>query len=116
MKGGQGGFFSTYASYGNTVGNMGFNVSYLRKQADNIGPTWCRINDVSAKVRVKLSEKGSVGIKLGFYDEISNSTYVGLTQTMWDQGGTDYARIAPHDRLPVRRYNFMRSYRFLDDN
>ncbi|MFD2526615.1 TonB-dependent receptor family protein [Flavihumibacter stibioxidans] len=112
IKGGQGGFFSGYASYGNTVGNVGFIVSVLRKQADNIGPTWFRINDVSAKVRVKLSEKGSVGMKLGFYDEISNSTYVGLTQTMWDQGGTDYARIAPHDRLPVRRYNFSVTHQY----
>ena len=73
VKGGQGGFFSTYASYGNTVGNMGFNVSYLRKQADNIGPTWFRINDLSAKLRFQLSEKSSIGMKLGVYDELSNS-------------------------------------------
>lgn len=105
VKGGQGGFFSTYASYGNTVGNMGFNVSYLRKQADNIGPTWFRINDLSAKLRFQLSEKSSIGMKLGVYDELSNSTYIGITQSMYDAGGSDYVRLAPDDRLPVRRYN-----------
>jgi Fe(3+) dicitrate transport protein len=114
IKGGQGGFFSTYASYGNTIGNMGFNVSYLRKQADNIGPTWFRINDLSAKLRFQLSDKSSVGLKLGVYDELSNSTYVGITQSMYDAGGFDYARIAPDDRLPVRRYNLSvtHSYQF----
>ncbi|KYP14332.1 TonB-dependent receptor [Flavihumibacter sp. CACIAM 22H1] len=114
VKGGQGGFFSSYASYGNTVGNMGFNVSYLRKQADNIGPTWFRINDLSAKLRFQLSEKSSVGMKLGIYDELSNSTYVGITQAMYDAGGFDYVRLAPDDRLPVRRYNLSvtHSYQF----
>lgn len=84
---------------------MGFNVSYLRKQADNIGPTWFRINDLSAKLRFQLSEKSSIGMKLGVYDELSNSTYIGITQSMYDAGGSDYVRLAPDDRLPVRRYN-----------
>ncbi len=105
VRGGEGGFFSGYASHGNTVGNIGYHVSFLRKQANNIGPTQFHINDFSGKLRFKLSDKSSVGIKLGVYDEYSNSTYIGLTQTMYDAGGQDYVRMAPHDRLPVRRYN-----------
>ena len=105
LRGGQGGFFSGYASYGNTVGNTGFLVSYLHKRADNMGPTWFSLHDLSAKLRIRLSERSNIGVKLGVYDEQSNSTYVGLTQTMYDRGGEDFVRMAPDDRLPVRRYN-----------
>ncbi|HMO60659.1 MAG TPA: TonB-dependent receptor [Ferruginibacter sp.] len=105
LKGGQNGFFSGYASYGNTVGNTGFVVSYMRKQADNMGPTNFQINDVSAKLRIELSSRSRLGIKLGLYDEVSNSTYVGITQTMYDKGGQDFVQLAPNDLLPVRRYN-----------
>ncbi len=105
LRGGQNGFFSGYASYGNTVGNVGFIVNYLHKRADDMGPTWFRLNDLSAKIRIQLSDRSRLGVKLGFYDEQSNSTYVGITQTMYDRGGEDFVRIAPDDCLPVRRYN-----------
>ena len=114
IRGGEGGFFSGYASYGNTVGNTGFLISYLHKRADNLGPTTFEINDFSAKLHININDKSSVGFKLGVYDEISNSTYVGLTQTMFDKGGQDYARLAPDDLLPIKRYNASIShvYRF----
>lgn len=103
LSAGQNGFFSSLMSYGNTVGNAGFRVDFLRKQADNIGPIWFRINDLSSKIRLGLGSRSSLGVKLGLYDERSNSTYIGLTQTMYDQGGQDFARLAPDDRLAVRR-------------
>jgi Fe(3+) dicitrate transport protein len=114
IRGGEGGFFSGYASYGNTVGNTGFLISYLHKRADNLGPTAFEINDFSAKLYFNLNNKSSVGFKMGVYDEVSNSTYVGITQTMFDKGGQDFARLAPDDLLPIRRYNTSVShvYRF----
>ncbi|MDX2248764.1 MAG: TonB-dependent receptor [Bacteroidia bacterium] len=102
--GGEGGFFRGLFSYGNTSGNAGFKVNYLRKQAENIGPTAFRINDLSTKIKLK-SGNSSLGLKLGYYDEISNSTYIGLTQTMYDQGGQDFVQMAPDDRLDIRRYS-----------
>ena len=103
LRGGQGGFFSGLFAYGNTFGNTGFQVDYLRKQADEIGPTKFRINDLTGKIGIKLNSKSKLGVKLGFYDEKSNSTYVGLTQPMFDQGGQDYVIISPDDNLDVRR-------------
>ncbi len=103
LRGGQGGFFSGLIAYGNTYGNTGFQINYLRKQANEIGPTNFTINDLTGKINFKLSSKSKVGLKLGFYDEISNSTYVGLTQLMYDQGGQDFVIIAPDDKLDVRR-------------
>ncbi|MCC5946700.1 MAG: TonB-dependent receptor [Bernardetiaceae bacterium] len=106
VRGGEGSYFSTHIGYGNTVGKAGYQVDFLRKQGDNIGPTQFRINDLNAKVRFALSDKSSLGFKIGVYDEVSNSTYVGLTQSMYDAGGAfDFVQIAPNDELEVRRYS-----------
>jgi Fe(3+) dicitrate transport protein len=50
-----------------------------------------------------LNSNSNLGIKLGYYDEESNSTYIGLTQSMYDQGGQDFVRMSPYDNLPVKR-------------
>lgn len=103
LSGAKNGFFSGFGSYGNTIGKTGFLVSYLHKRADELGPTNFRLNDLSAKIKIELNEKSNLGIKLGFYDEQSNSTYIGLTQTMYNQGGQDFVRMAPFDRIPIKR-------------
>jgi Fe(3+) dicitrate transport protein len=103
LKGGSGGLFSGLATYGNTYGKTGVMVSMLHKRADEIGMLDFNLTDITAKLRFQTSEKSVVGVKLGFYDETSNATYVGLTQSMYDMGGMDFARIAPDDLLKVRR-------------
>ncbi len=112
LKAGTGGFVSTYASYGNTIDKVGFLVSYLNKRADMMGATRFNLHDIAAKLSIALSEKAKIGIKLGLYDEQSNSTYIGLTQTMYDKGGQDYLRMAPNDLLPVRRYHFSATHQY----
>ncbi|WP_226388787.1 TonB-dependent receptor [Penaeicola halotolerans] len=105
MQGGQGGFFSGLLSYGNTFGNSGIQVDYLRKQADEVGPTEFQINDFNVKFKQELTERSTLGLKLGVYNEVSNSTYIGLTQSMYDMGGMDFLRIAPDDQLDVKRFS-----------
>lgn len=105
VRGGQRGYFSGLVSYGNTFGNTGLIVTYLHKRADNLGPVRFQLNDFTAKLNVAISERQSLRFKVGVYDEISNATYLGLTQTMYDRGGQDYVQMAPDDRLPVRRYS-----------
>ncbi len=112
LKAGTGGFASTYASYGNKLDKVGFLVSYLNKRADRIGATRFNLHDVAAKMSIALSEKARIGIKLGLYDELSNSTYIGLTQHMYDKGGQDDQRLAPNDLLPVRRYHFSATHQY----
>ena len=112
LRVGTGGFVSTYASYGNTIDKVGFLVSYLNKRADMMGATRFNLHDIAAKLSIALSEKAKIGIKLGLYDEQSNSTYIGLTQTMYDKGGQDYLRMAPNDLLPVRRYHFSATHQY----
>jgi Fe(3+) dicitrate transport protein len=103
LSGAKGGYFSGFGSYGNTIGKTGFLITYLHKRADELGMTKFRLNDLSAKIKIELNEKSNLGIKLGFYDEQSNSTYIGLTQTMYDQGDQDFTRMAPFDNIPIKR-------------
>ena len=104
VRGGDGGYFNGQASYGTTLDNVGFQLGFLHKQADRIGITRCDINDLTAKIRFQTGENSRIGIKLAFYDENSNSTYVGLTSSMYDNGDY-YTIIAPNDELDVRRYS-----------
>jgi Fe(3+) dicitrate transport protein len=105
IRGGQNGYFSGLLNFGTSFNNSGFTAQYLRKQADNLGATKFMINDFTTKFKVQLSEISTIGIKLGVYDEESNSTYIGITQTMYDDGGQDFTRMAPDDRLNVQRYS-----------
>jgi Fe(3+) dicitrate transport protein len=114
IQGGQGSFFSGLLNYGNTFGNTGLQVNLLRKSAENVGPTQFGITDFNTKFLFKINDKSELGAKIGIYDEISNSTYIGLNQVMFDQGGQDFTRLAPDDRLDVSRLSlsFSHVYRF----
>ncbi len=104
MQGGQGSYLSALASYGNTFNKTGVQINYLRKQADAVGPTNFKINDLTAKLKLPLSDKSTLGVKLAAYNETSNSTYVGITQRMYDIGSNDYSVLMPNDELQVSRY------------
>lgn len=106
IRGGQGGFFTGLFQYGSSFGNTGYTFNYLRKQADDLGPTSFRLDDLNGKIKIKAGIRSTVNLKWSVYNEQSNATYVGITQPMFDQGGQDFVRIAPNDHLDVRRYAF----------
>jgi Fe(3+) dicitrate transport protein len=105
MRGGQGGFFVGRVGYGTTVGNAGLQVNYLRRQGNNIGIIDFALNDLTAKFKLVTGERSVLGLKVGAYDEVSNSTYIGLSQAMYDSGNFDFVHLAPDDELRVRRYS-----------
>lgn len=109
LRGGSGGFGAAQFSYGTTIDNVGFNVNLLHKRADKLGLTRFQVNDFSAKVRFNISDKSRLGFKLAAYDEVSNSTYIGITQTMYD-GGEYFTDMAPYDGLDIRRYSASFTY------
>jgi Fe(3+) dicitrate transport protein len=104
IKGGGNSFALGQVGYGNTIDNTGFYVNVLHKQADKIGTTEFDVNDLTAKLRFQTSQNSHIGIKLQVYDELSNSTYIGLTKTMYDREEY-FTVIAPNDRLDIRRYS-----------
>ena len=103
LRAGSGGYFSGMGSVGNTYGNAGFNINYLFKRADRIGYVGFDVHDFNGKFTLKMGDNTSLAIKLGVYRETSNSTYIGLTQTMYDSGDQDHVRMAPDDKLDVSR-------------
>lgn len=109
---GNDGFFTTLLKYGTTSGNVGAQVNLLRRQADNLVTTHFRINDLSTKFKFILGEQSSLGVKFSVYDENSNSTYIGLTQTMFDRGEY-FEHIAPDDELNIRRYSGSATYDYM---
>jgi len=112
FRAGNGGFLSTQLSHSQTYGNTGVMVNYLHKRADQVGYVGFDIHDFSTKLKFKLSNKSTLGVKISAYDEQSNATYVGLTQSMYDTGGQDFTLIAPDDRLSIRRYAISATHQY----
>lgn len=105
LNGGKDGFFFGFASHGNTVGNAGYVINYLHKRADQLGPLNFVVNDATAKFNYKVSDRSQLGFKFGFYNEESNSTYIGLTQAMYDTGNWDQVNLAPNDLMLLDKYS-----------
>lgn len=104
FNGGENGYFNIQTGYGSTIDNVGFQINLLHKQADKLGITRYDINDLTAKMKFRTGKNSRIGVKLAFYDENSNSTYVGLTQSMYNNGEY-FTIIAPNDELNIRRYS-----------
>lgn len=103
IRGGQNAFFTARFSHGATNGNTGYQVNYLRKSGNGVGIVDYGIHDLSAKFKHVLAANSILGVKVGVYDEVSNSTYVGITQDMYDSGDFDFVHPSPDDQLAVRR-------------
>jgi len=112
LKGAPGGYFMMMGSYGDTKEKTGYQFNLLHKQADNFGLLEFDVTDVTAKFKFQLSSKSVVGLKLGFYNENSNSTYVGMTLPMYQSGLSDLTRIAPYDHLKIRRLSFSATHNY----
>ncbi|GAB1371350.1 TonB-dependent receptor plug domain-containing protein [Candidatus Kapaibacterium sp.] len=109
LIGGSGGFMNAKAGYGASSGATGFLTELYHKKADRIGLTRYSIYDFITKAKFFISDNSSINAKINVYDEVSNSTYVGITQNMYENG--DYFReIAPNDELTIRRYSASLNY------
>jgi Fe(3+) dicitrate transport protein len=110
------GYISGLASYGATYGNVGVQVNYAHKQASNLGYTQFNVHDFSTKLKFKFSEKSTLGVKLGYYTEQSNATYIGLTQQMYASGNQDFVLMAPDDNLNIRRTSISATHHYRASN
>jgi Fe(3+) dicitrate transport protein len=102
VRGGAGGFLRALGTYGGTWNGVGTHVSGLRKQVEDVRGLHFEATDVTGKVAFSAGPRADVGIKVGVYDEVSNATYVGLTEAMFAADPNQHP--APDDRLRMRRY------------
>lgn len=69
---------------GTTAGRVGMSLDYMRKQGDGARDSvHSRLDDLSAKMHVTLTDVHSLTIKANYYGEDSTVTYSGLTEAEW---------------------------------
>ena len=103
VEGGQRGVFVGEASLGASKRDqsVGWITNYLHKQGDGWRSFFYDIEDVQTKFSFRPGQRHTLAVKAGVYDEISNSTYVGLTQPMFERDPNLNA--VPSDALDVER-------------
>ncbi|WP_350290759.1 TonB-dependent receptor [uncultured Croceitalea sp.] len=106
-----------HAQLGDSKKNFGYSVEYLNynsngfKELDNGANTGFDKNDLVAKFKIKTNPDAKLGqeleIKFQYSDEISNETYLGLTQT--DFEATPFRRYAGSqvDEMNTEHIQFM---------
>ena len=110
IQGGQNGFLLAQAQFSKKYENSAMLINVLRKQADGIRDIFFNVTDVLAKMTVKLDDASLLGVKFNVYDELSNSTYVGLTQYLYETN-PNYNPV-PDDRLKIRRYSTSATHQY----
>ncbi len=103
VEGGQRGLFVGQARFGssNRDQSVGWIANYLHKQGDGWRQFYYDIEDAQTKFTLRPNDRHMLTLKAGLYDEISNSTYVGLTTPMYETGPDQNP--VPADTLDVER-------------
>ncbi len=103
LEGGQRGLFIGNGSLGgsNRDQSIGWIANYLHKQGDGWRDFHFDIDDLQGKLVLKPNDRHTFAVKGSLYEETSNSTYVGLTQAMFDADPNQNA--VPSDTLDVER-------------
>ncbi len=89
------------AQYGGTWDNARATLNAFRRRTGDLGGLAHQAADVTTKFGFRAG-KDDFGLKLSVYDESSNATYVGLTDSLFRVA--PYRHPAPNDRLRLRRY------------
>lgn len=103
--GGENAYFSQMVNYGGTFGNTGFDVNVLRKQGDGFrAHQGYFVNEANVKTIHQLNDKNNITTKIGFHQQESQATYVGLTTGMFNNNPKDNP--AQNDKRSIERYSF----------
>jgi Fe(3+) dicitrate transport protein len=102
LRAGNFGYYMGRASVGDTVGAFGYHFDVMHQRFEGHRGLNLQLTDVSTKLRYRLSDAQDIGLKLHFYDEFSNATYLGLTTPQFEN--VPEGNFAVNDELPVRRY------------
>lgn len=100
--GGSGSYRMARLLYGGTWQGTGVAGTALYRRGDDYRGLFFHQADLTTKLAVQPTTEDALGLKLSVYDEVSSSTYVGLTDSIY-RANPDYVP-APNDRLRLRRY------------
>ncbi len=102
LRAGNGGYLLAVAHAGATHGNIGWRIDAVHRRFDGPRALDLGLTDVSARLRLQLSPRSILGVKLNVYREDSASTYLGLTTPQLARDPTFNG--ASNDRFTVNRY------------
>lgn len=97
------GLLTFHAMYGDRIGNAGFILSALRRQGEGFRGIRFEVTDLYGKFLLRMGPSSDLLVRLGFYDEGSASTYLGLTQPMFEADPNQNP--AQYDWFRLRRYS-----------
>jgi len=104
LQGGNNEYYSGLFSYGGTWGDVGVDGMYMHKQGTGFREhSSFNIHDFTTQFAFGLTTSSRLGVKINLYDETSQSTYLGLTQPMFD--ADPYQNPAINDKMDVQRYS-----------
>ena len=89
--------------YGDVAGDLRYVVQVFHKEGDGFRNMPFAITDGMAKLVYPTGKGGEATLKISGYDEVSHTTYVGLTQPMYQQDPRQ-DNVAPDDITGIRRY------------
>ena len=104
LTGGNQDFRSLLFDYGGTWDNATAGISYLKKTGDGTRRNSdFDVDDLVLKTGFGIGPNQFVGVKLTYYNQDSQSTYLGLTQREFAEDPRQNK--AAHDRIEVERYS-----------
>ena len=102
------GYYFGSASVGDTVGRLGYRLGVMHLRYAGPRALNLALTDVTGQLRYQLTDDASLGLKLHFYDEISNATYLGLTTPQFEENRN--FNFAENDVLAVQRFAASATY------
>ncbi|MBL8739599.1 MAG: TonB-dependent receptor [Myxococcales bacterium] len=104
------GFFHGMARYGDAYESSRFMLMADFRRADGPREIGFHSLDLMGKAAFPTGRHGELLVKIGAYDELSQSTYVGLTRDMFE-ADPEHPTLAPDDEFHVRRLDVSLTHR-----
>lgn len=116
-----------YANFGNRTGRFGYLVEVLQmgddgfKKLDNDGDTGFILRDITGKFMVRSADNASIyqrlEIKVGYHEETSDETYLGLTRGDFENSPLRRYAASQVDQINVDQFQFSaRHFALFSDN
>lgn len=102
LRGGSHGYGQAHLAAGGTAGDVGLHGSAFHQRYGGPRDLDLARTDLTGKALVRFSESHTLVAKLGWYDETSKATYLGLTQPQYETDPT--FNFAEYDTFTVRRW------------
>ncbi len=112
LMGGNREYVNAHGRIGGEVGRLGLLLDLARKQGDgardNVGS---RLTDVALKTSLRLDARQALTVRAGFYDEHSQVTYSGLTES--EYAANPFANPFVNDSMLLSRWGGAVSHRLM---